>query len=92
MDNDKPFKFDLIHNTIGCICILCNNKYYPYNDPFIYVINSQTKKEITYELCLNCLEPILNLNCSKCNKLINEPYYNVYFNLKTKTKYCSNCV
>lgn len=90
MTTDEIFVFDLIHETTGCICIKCNNKYYPYNDPFIEIIDSKSNKSITYEMCLDCVKLYFNRRCKKCNLLLDEPWDKVSVDFETNTVVCQN--
>ena len=54
--NGEQFNFDIIHGITGCKCIKCFNLYFPYNDPFVEIIDSNTDRIITYELCLGCIK------------------------------------
>ena len=70
------FVFDIIHYKQGCICVKCKEKYKPYNDPFIEIINYG--KIITFELCEKCVKFYYNVCCSKCGKILNEPWNKIY--------------
>jgi len=85
--DEKPFTFDCDPKEM--YCVLCKNKYAEYFDPFTVVIDTNSFIEVTYELCLKCIDSFQN--CNKCNIELNEPYEIVYFNILDSTYYCCCC-
>jgi hypothetical protein len=86
-ETKQPFYFD--YDTKDLKCIICESIYTTYNDPFIYVIDTNSDIEITYELCLNCVKSLKQ--CLKCNKNFDEPWECIYYNISDKTYYCKKC-
>ena len=91
MSEEKQFVFDIIHETIGCKCIKCFNKYGSYNDPFIEVIDCVTNKKITFELCYDCIKTLLNVKCQICDRLLDEPWEQIYIDLISNMIKCRCC-
>uniref|UniRef100_A0A6C0H5N5 Uncharacterized protein n=1 Tax=viral metagenome TaxID=1070528 RepID=A0A6C0H5N5_9ZZZZ len=94
--SEYPYKFSVDgtsfifdYDTEELCCVLCKNKYNSYNDPFTIVIDTNSFIEVTYELCLKCIDSFQN--CNKCNRELNEPWEKVYFNILDKTYYCMCC-
>ena len=87
LEENEPFKFD--YNTNELYCVLCEDVYNVYNDPFTVVIDTDSFIEITYELCLKCIYSFKN--CLECKRKFNEPWDSVYFNIENKTYFCSCC-
>ena len=87
LEKKEPFKFD--YDTEKLYCVLCKDLYYPYNDPFIVIIDINSFIEITYELCLKCIDSFKN--CFECKRKLEEPWDKVYFNIKNKIYFCSCC-
>ena len=83
----KSFTFD--YDTGKLYCVLCKNKYNVYNDPFTIVIDTNSFIEVTYELCLKCINSFLI--CNKCDRKLDEPWEVVYFNILDNTYYCCCC-
>ena len=86
---EKPFMFD--YDTGELNCILCKNKYTSYNDPFICIIDTNKSIEITYELCLTCVNSFIYSACQNCNRKYEEPWEHVYFNKLDNTHYGKCC-
>jgi hypothetical protein len=93
MDFSDKFTFELIHYTIGCKCIKCYKKYYPYKKQYINIANIKNNRVITYELCYDCLNDVLNEKCSNC-KVINKDNKELeyYLDIKSGKVLCSNCI
>jgi len=72
-------------------CRLCN-KYYPYSfEKFTKFIDYDSKKDLTEEICYNCVYS--KYNCNKCKKKLNyEPYGIVYIDNITKLGLCKECI
>jgi len=87
LEENEPFKFD--YDTNELYCVLCEDVYNVYNDPFTVVIDTNSFIEITYELCLNCIKSFKN--CLECKRELQEPWENIYFNIENKTYFCSCC-
>jgi hypothetical protein len=87
LKENEPFKFD--YDTNELYCVLCEDVYNVYNDPFTVVIDTVSFIEITYELCLKCIYSFKN--CMECKRELQEPWEKVYFNIKNKTYFCSCC-
>lgn len=88
LETNEPFVFD--YDTGELCCVLCKNAYGVYNDPFTVVIDANSFIEITYELCLNCIRSFKK--CYECNRVMDEPWDKIYFNMTDKNRfYCSCC-
>ena len=87
LEKNEPFKFD--YDTNELYCVLCKDGYNVYNDPFTVVIDTVSFIEITYELCLKCIDSFKN--CIECKRELQEPWETVYFNIKNKTYFCCCC-
>lgn len=74
---------------INRYCLLCNESYKLYLDPFIVIINAETFIDITDLLCLNCVHSFTN--CMQCNRNLYEPWDTVYFDINTKKYSCMCC-
>lgn len=87
INTGKAFEFD--YDTGEMCCALCGDNYVVYHDPFIKIIDSESFIEITYELCLNCINSFKK--CSSCSRKFNEPWDIVFYNVANKTKNCMCC-
>jgi len=73
-------------------CLKCKNKYPFTYDSFLYVFDNETKTDITYELCFDCLVNIQKTKCNTCESVINEPYETIVIrNINSNDQYCSKC-
>ena len=70
LEENEPFKFD--YDTNELYCVLCEDVYNVYNDPFTVVIDTDSFIEITYELCLKCIYSFKN--CMECKRELQEPW------------------
>ena len=84
--NKKPFRFD--YDTGNLNCILCKNIYTTYDEQFIIVISRESSFEITYELCLHCVNSLKN--CGNCKRKYEEPWEKVYLDLSDNS-HCGSC-
>jgi hypothetical protein len=87
IETKEPFRFD--YNTTELCCVLCNDMYSVYDDPFVSVIDTNTFIEITYELCFKCIRSLTN--CVECKRPLEEPWDKIYFNMANKMYYCGCC-
>lgn len=85
--NGNAFQFDW--DTPELCCAMCKHTYDKYNDPFTIVFDTNSFVEVTYELCMNCIRSFQH--CNECNRVLNEPWEHIYFNINDNTYYCQCC-
>lgn len=68
MRHSTSFRFSIEHIFTGCICLTCQEQYFPYPEPFLEIVNYITNKVITFEVCENCIEELCHKPCQVCKK------------------------
>lgn len=86
----RKFNFDIDTDLDSLICAICKEKYEIYHDPFILIYDTDSFIEITYELCLNCIHTFTK--CQNCKTTYNDPWFNVFFDIKTNKHCCTHCL
>jgi len=71
-------------------CLLCQQTYKLYPDPFTIIISSKTFADITNLLCLKCVHSFAK--CMNCHRALDEPWEKVYYDIDTKEYKCPCCL
>ena len=61
-----------IQREMERICLHCQSSYMPFADPYVHIFDVILCRNVTYELCLPCIQTFTS--CNECHRALNELY------------------